>query len=90
MRVRCHKLYVIILYFLKNVACKAGGFAGGMIRNSDYERPAAILNARTREKLGRGKKRREGGGGGGGEKGEKRGGGGLGVGRTACPETRAK
>ena len=32
------------------VACKAGGFAGG---TSDYERPAAILNARTREKLGR-------------------------------------
>ena len=70
------------------IACKAGGFAGGMIRKQrlrttgrHFERAnKGETGERKKEKgrgWGRGKRREEGGGG-------------LGVRRTACPETRAK
>ena len=70
-----------------HIACKAGGFAGGMIRKQrlrttgrHFERAnKGETGERKKEKgrgWGRGKRREEGGG--------------LGVRRTACPETRAK
>ena len=71
---------IFVFSVAKSLACKAGRFCGGggggeggeCFETSVYERPAAILNARTREKLGEEKregkgegKRREGGGGSG-------------------------
>ena len=73
--------------YVNQLACKAGGFAGGMIRKQRLRTTGRHFERANKGETGRGKKRREGGG--GGEKGEKRGGG-LGVRRTACPETRAK
>ena len=54
------------------VACKAGGFAGGMIRKQRLRTTGRHFERANKGETGERKKRREGGG--GGEKGEKRGG----------------
>ena len=73
----------------KIIACKAGGFAGGMIRKQRLRTTGRHFERANKGETGE-RKKEKGRGWGRGKRREEGGGGGLGVGRTACPETRAK